>query len=73
MNLLIVVIKFIHVIVLSEIWIYENENINFNLINYNAFFCNRNDSRSGGVVIYVHNSLNANKINSVCNDIIMNF
>lgn len=58
----------IHVIVLSEIWIYENENINYNLINYTAFFCNRNENRSGGVAIYVHTSLNANKIKSVCID-----
>lgn len=31
----------IHVIVLNEIWIYSNENISFQLPNYNSYFCNR--------------------------------
>lgn len=38
----------IHIIALSEIWIYENENKFYNLSGYNVYFSNRNNNRSGG-------------------------
>lgn len=58
----------IHILILTEIWIYENQNLNFNIINYTAYFCNRNNSRSGGVAIYVHNTIPSNKLLTLCRD-----
>lgn len=49
----------IHLIALSEIWIYENENIQFNLTNYDVYFQNRASNRSGGCCIYVKNEINS--------------
>lgn len=45
--------KKLHVIALSEIWIYDNENEYYNMEEYNVFFSNRNNKRSGGCCIYV--------------------
>lgn len=53
----------IHVIVLTEVWIYSNENEFYNISNYNMYTCNRDNNRSGGVIVYVHTSINSNKIN----------
>lgn len=50
----------IHVIVLNEIWIYSNENISFQLENYNSYFCNRDLNRGGGIAIYIHKSIDSN-------------
>lgn len=49
--------KKVHVIALSEIWIYENENKFYNLNGYNAFFSNRKNDRSGGCCFFVHKDL----------------
>lgn len=50
----------IHILVISEIWIYASENISFQIQNYEAFMCNRDSNRGGGVAIYIHKSINAN-------------
>lgn len=49
--------KIIHIIALSEIWIYPNENFLYQLENYTAYFSNRMRNRSGGCCIFVHNSI----------------
>lgn len=51
--------KIIHIVALSEIWIYENENFLYQIEDYEAFFSNRNGNRSGGCCLYVHSSINA--------------
>lgn len=60
----------IHVIVLNEIWIYSNENISFQLENYNSYFCNRDLNRGGGIAIYIHKSIDSNCLysSSINND-----
>lgn len=55
----------LHVIVLTEVWIYSNENDRYQISDYNMYVCNRDSNRSGGVIIYVHNSLNSNQITSI--------
>lgn len=47
----------IHIVALSEIWLYENENKFFNLDNYHTYFQNRQNNRSGGCCMFVHNSV----------------
>lgn len=47
----------IHIIVLSEIWIHENENKFHHLKNYEAYFSNRESKRAGGCAIYVHKKM----------------
>lgn len=47
----------IHIIALSEIWIYANENKFFNINGFNVFFSNRNKNRSGGCCLFVTNEL----------------
>lgn len=54
--------KKIHVIALSEIWIYENENKYFNIKNYNVYFSNRSKQHSGGCCIYVLNEIQSTLI-----------
>lgn len=51
---------------LSEIWIYDDEVDNYNLDGYSLFVSGNNASRSGGVAIYIRNSL-------YCNNFIINF
>lgn len=53
----------LHVIALSEIWIYKNENRFFNIEGYNAYFSNRENNRSGGCCIYVTDKLTSTMIN----------
>src|SRR5690606_30047392 len=48
-------IPFPDIIVLSEIWIYESEIDMFSINNYTHYFSCNNDSRSGGIGVYVHN------------------
>lgn len=48
-----------HIIALSEIWIYKNENEYYNLPGYNAYFANRETDRSGGCLIFVLESLDS--------------
>lgn len=52
----------IHIIALSEIWIYRNENSFFNLTNYYGFFSNRQSNRSGGCLIFIHKTIDAREI-----------
>lgn len=55
----------IHIIALSEIWIYENENQYYNLNNYNAYFKNREENRSGGCAIFVHQEITSNLVKGI--------
>lgn len=58
---LIISFKFtIHIIILSEIWIFSMENDQYHLNNYNEFFVNRDDEIAGGTVIYVLDSIPSN-------------
>lgn len=60
----------IHVIILTEVWIYSEENTNYNIHNYNSYFCNNDEERAGGIVMYVHNIINSNEIySSITNNI----
>lgn len=54
--------KSVHVLVISEIWIYESETKYFNIKNFNAVHCTRDSDRGGGVSIYVHNSIGFNEV-----------
>lgn len=54
----------VHVIILTEVWIYSEENTNYNIQNYSSYFCNNDEERAGGIVIYVHNMINSNEIYS---------
>lgn len=51
--------KKMHIIALSEIWIYQNENFLYQIEEYEAFFSNRKENRSGGCCLFVHKSLDA--------------
>lgn len=53
----------IHIIALSEIWIFQNENKFYNINGYNAYFSNRNDNRSGGCCFFVINELKSTLLN----------
>lgn len=55
----------VHIIALTEIWIYENENQYYNLNNYNAYFQNREENRSGGCCIFVHEEIISTFIKSI--------
>lgn len=51
----------IHILVFSEIWIYDNEIPFYNIANYNSYYLNRNHNRGGGCAIFVHSSINSNQ------------
>jgi hypothetical protein len=48
-----------HIIVLTEIWIYESETTLYDIENFMSFFCCNDRSRSDGVAVYVNNALSA--------------
>jgi hypothetical protein len=50
------------VIVLDEIWIYSNESNFYNIPGYNSYFECNDTSRSGGIVVYVADSLASHRI-----------
>lgn len=50
------------VILLTEIWIREEENRKFNLQNYKPFFANRKTTQAGGVCIFVRDDLICHEI-----------
>jgi hypothetical protein len=52
----------IHAIVVTENWLFDSEVQLFNINGYNAFHCNRNGRRGGGVSIYVHDQVVASEI-----------
>jgi len=45
------------VIILSEIWINSNESNLYNIPHYSQFIKCNNGYRSGGIVVYLHESL----------------
>lgn len=55
----------IHIIALTEIRIFSEQNQYYNLNNYNAFFNNRFDG-DGGVALYIHRSLDSVLLDSTC-------
>lgn len=55
----------IHIIALTEIRIFSEQNKYFNLNNYNAYFNNRSDGE-GGVALYIHKSITSILSESVC-------
>lgn len=52
-----------NIILLTEIWIYENEKQNYNIAGYQSYFDFRDDGRSGGVAFYIKNDIKVEKIN----------
>lgn len=52
----------VHVVALTEVWIYENENKYYNLPNYNAYFANRELNRAGGCILFVHESICSSQV-----------
>lgn len=50
----------IHIIFISETWIYSHEIMNYNLPSYNAVFNCRDHKQGGGTAIYVRNGLDFN-------------
>lgn len=52
----------IHVIALSEIWIYENENKFYNLSGYSTFVSNRQVNKSGGCMIFTLDEIEAHEL-----------
>ena len=50
------------ILILTETWLVENNYLDANIPGYNAFHTIRKTRRSGGVSIFVRNSLNASKI-----------
>lgn len=57
----------VHFIVLTEVRLFTNENVDYNLPNYNVFFHNSPD-RYGGVALYVHRSISCTKTYSRFNN-----
>lgn len=57
----------IHIIALTEIRIFMEQNVYFNLPNYNVFFNNRSDGE-GGIALYIHNALSTRLILNVCDN-----
>lgn len=52
----------IHVIALSEIWIYMKDNNDYKLENYLSYYSNNEDYRSGGCALFIHSSLQSTQI-----------
>lgn len=50
------------IILLTEIWIREEENSKFNIQNYKSFFANRKTTQAGGVCIFIRKDLTCNEI-----------
>jgi len=47
----------ISVIILSEIWIFDNETCFYGFDEFDSFFCCRNDNRSGGIAVFTRSNL----------------
>jgi len=48
----------IHVLILSEIWIYDYETPKYSLNGFDSYFFCRDFNKSGGIVVYVKSHLN---------------
>lgn len=53
----------IHILIMTETWLYENEVNLFNIPNYRAVHSCR-EARGGGTVIYIHESMNYKELDS---------
>lgn len=51
-------IKHIHLIILTEIWIFENETCFYGFEGFDSFFYCRSGNRSGGVAVFSNSCLN---------------
>lgn len=49
------------ILVITEIWLYENETEYYNISGYNSEFCSR-EIRGGGVAVYLREDINYNLI-----------
>lgn len=58
----------IHVIIFSEVWIQANEVNKFHINNYDLLLQERKSNASGGVAIYVHNSISYDYDNLLFDD-----
>lgn len=55
-----------HIIILTETWIKSDDDaLILQLPNYTHYYNYRNDSRGGGVSLYIHNDLKHNQIDSI--------
>lgn len=52
----------IDIVVLSEIWIFDDEKYNYKIPNYNSFFCCNDNYRSGGIAIFIKDTLDVKVI-----------
>lgn len=50
------------VILLTEIWIFSDEEDFYQIENYRAFYCCNDSGRAGGVVVYVHTDVRCSDI-----------
>jgi hypothetical protein len=48
----------IHVIVISETWVKENEKSLFNISNYKSIYSCRKNRNGGGIGIFIHDDIN---------------
>lgn len=55
-------LNYISIIVLSEIWIYDNETSFYNFDGFDSFFCCRSDNRSGGIAVFTKCCLNVSNL-----------
>lgn len=59
----------IHLIILTETWIRnESDAKSFSLPNYKHVYNYRLDNRGGGVSIFIHNSLQYDILEDICDD-----
>lgn len=52
----------IHVVLVTETWIKDNEKIYYNLINFHAFHSTRPNGNGGGISIFIHNNFDTGNI-----------
>lgn len=54
--------KTIDIVILTEVWVYSNEIMTYNIPNYNAVFNCRDEKRGGGTVIFIKNNINFTEV-----------
>ncbi|XP_055388215.1 metacaspase-2-like [Condylostylus longicornis] len=52
----------VDIVILTEVWIFENEVDVYNIQNFKSLYNCRNEKRGGGTAIFVSNKLNYNEI-----------
>lgn len=56
----------VHILVLTEIFIYTNQHCIFQLSNYTSHFLSRDSKRGGGVGIYIRNEIASVRLYDLC-------